>query len=75
MKKVLLGLVILSFSAMATEETNLYLKTGVDISGKFDKVKIGENLNKSKDDKGGFELTVEATREFRARSWNILSRP
>lgn len=64
MKKVLLGLTVLSFSAMAAEGTNLYLKTGVDISGKFDKVKIGENLNKSKDDKGGFEFTAEATREF-----------
>ena len=65
MKKVLLGLAILSFSAMAAEGTNLYLKTGVDISGKFDKVKvIGENVNKSESDRLGFDLTAEVTREF-----------
>lgn len=66
MKKVLLGLAILSFSAMATEGTNLYLKTGVDISGKFEKKELGNGSypNKSENDKGGFELTAEATREF-----------
>lgn len=66
MKKILLGMVILSFSAMAAEETNLYLKTGLDISGKFEKVELGKGnyVNKSEDDKGGFEFTAEATREF-----------
>lgn len=65
MKKILLGLVALSFSVMAAEGTNLYLKTGMDISGKFDKVKIGDEYgNKSESDRVGFDLTAEVTKEF-----------
>lgn len=65
MKKVLLGLVALSFSVMAAEGTNLYLKTGMDISGKFDKAaEKGVNLNKSESDRLGFDLTAEVTKEF-----------
>lgn len=65
MKKVLLGLAVVSSMAMAGEGTNLYLKTGLDISGKFDKVNIlGENANKSESDRLGFDLTAEVTREF-----------
>ena len=65
MKKVLLGLAVISSMAMAAEGTNLYLKTGLDISGKFDKVNIlGENANKSESDRLGFDLTAEVTREF-----------
>ena len=64
MKKVLLGLAVISSMAMAAEGTNLYLKTGADISGKFDKVNIlGENANKSESDRLGFDLTAEVTRE------------
>lgn len=65
MKKVLLGLAVVSSMAMAGEGTNLYLKTGLDISGKFDKVNIlGKNVNKSESDRLGFDLTAEVTREF-----------
>lgn len=65
MKKVLLGLAVVSSMAMVGEGTNLYLKTGLDISGKFDKVNIlGENANKSESDRLGFDLTAEVTREF-----------
>lgn len=64
MKKVLLGLAVISSMAMAAEGTNLYLKTGADISGKFDKVNIlGENANKSESDRLGFDLTAEVTKE------------
>lgn len=65
MKKVLLGLAVVSSMAMAGEGTNLYLKTGLDISGKFDKVEIGkEPANKSESDRLGFDLIAEVTREF-----------
>lgn len=65
MKKVLLGLAVVSSMVMVGEGTNLYLKTGLDISGKFDKVNIlGENTNKSESDRLGFDLTAEVTREF-----------
>ena len=66
MKKVLLGLAVASSMAMAGEGTNLYLKTGLDISGKFDKVGVapGQYANKSESDRLGFDLTAEVTREF-----------
>ena len=66
MKKVLLGLAVVSSMAMAGEGTNLYLKTGLDISGKFDKVEVasGQSLNKSESDRLGFDLTTEVTKEF-----------
>lgn len=66
MKKVLLGLAVVSSMAMAGEGTNIYLKTGLDISGKFDKVEVasGQSLNKSESDRLGFDLTTEVTKEF-----------
>ncbi|MEF2601160.1 MAG: porin family protein [Fusobacterium mortiferum] len=65
MKKVLLGLAVVSSMAMAGEGTNLYLKTGLDISGKFDKVESqGVTYNKAENDRLGFDLTAEVTREF-----------
>lgn len=65
MKKVLLGLAVVSSMAMAGEGTNIYLKTGLDISGKFDKVELRkESANKSENDRLGFDLTAEITREF-----------
>lgn len=66
MKKVLLGLAVVSSMAIAGEGTNLYLKTGLDISGKFDKVEVapGQSLNKSESDRLGFDLTTEVTKEF-----------
>lgn len=67
MKKVLMGMAVMSCVALAGEGTNLYLSTGVDISGKFEKMyyQNGDvNLNKSQNDKGGFELNIEGTKEF-----------
>lgn len=66
MKKILIGMGMLSCIAIAGEGTNLYLTTGLDISGKFNKMhfKNGEtNLNKSQNDKGGFEIALEGTKE------------
>lgn len=63
MKKVLLGLIALSFSVIAAEETNLYLKTGVDISGKFKNDNIrGQVSNRAADGDGGFEFVLEGTK-------------
>ena len=64
MKKVLFGLAILSFTAMAGEGTNLYFKTGVDISRKFKNDYIrGDVSNRGADGDGGFEFAIESTRE------------
>lgn len=65
MKKILIGVVALSAVAFAGEGTNIYLKAGVDISGKFQKTEVGgTKLNEATNDKGGFEFGVEATREI-----------
>lgn len=65
MKKILFGLVVLSSIAVAEEGTNLYLKTGVDISSKFKNDYIrGEVSNRSADGDGGFEFAIEGTREI-----------
>ncbi|WP_286033973.1 OmpW family outer membrane protein [Fusobacterium necrogenes] len=66
MKKVLLGLAVVSSIVMAGDGANLYLKTGLDISGKFDEIEVasGQSLNKSESDRLGFDLTAEVTREF-----------
>ncbi|MEF2601161.1 MAG: hypothetical protein U0M80_07695 [Fusobacterium mortiferum] len=65
MKKILLGLAVVSSIAMAGEGTNLYLKTGLDISGKFKNDEIrGEVSNRAADGDGGFEFAVEGTREI-----------
>lgn len=66
MKKILLGLMIISASAIATENMNIYLKTGLDISGKFDKKEVvpGQYTNKSTSEDSGFEFSTEITREF-----------
>ena len=64
MKKVLLGLAVVSSIAMAEEGINLYLKTGIDISGKFKNDSIhGEVSNRAADGDGGFEFAIEGTRE------------
>lgn len=64
MKKVLLGLAVLSFTAAAADTTNLYFKTGVDISGKFKNDYIrGDVSNRGADGDGGFEFAIEGTRE------------
>lgn len=68
MKKVLMGMAVMSCVALAGEGTNLYLSTGVDISGKFEEVtfsegKRSEKLNRSHSESSGFELTAEVTKE------------
>lgn len=69
MKNILIGMVAMSCVALASEGTNLYLSTGLDISGKFEEAKITEGkdsqkLNKHDSEKSGFELTAEVTKEM-----------
>lgn len=64
MKKILLGMTLLSTVAMGAEGTNLYLRAGADINGKFDVVvDNGQVANKKKADKMGHEIAVEVTKE------------
>lgn len=65
-KKILLGMTTLSCVALASQDTNLYLKTGADIWQKFDIItpRDSETINRKKADKMGYELTFEATREI-----------
>lgn len=64
MKKILLGMTLLSTVAMGAEGTNLYLRAGADINGKFDVVVDNEFVaNKKKADKMGHEIAVEVTKE------------
>lgn len=64
MKKILLGMTLLSTVAMGAEGTNLYLRAGADINGKFDVVvDNGFTTNKKKADKMGHEIAVEVTKE------------
>lgn len=69
MKNILIGMVAMSCVALAGEGTNLYLSTGIDISGKFEEAKVSngkqsQNLNKHDSEKSGFELTAEVTKEM-----------
>lgn len=65
MKKILLGLMVLSFTAIAADETKLYFKTGLDISREFKNDYIrGDVSNRGVDGEGGFEFAIEGTREF-----------
>lgn len=65
-KKILLGMTTLSCVALASQDTNLYLKTGADIWQKFDVItpRDSETINRKKADRMGYELTIEATREI-----------
>lgn len=63
MKKVLFGLFALSCVSFAAE-TNLYLRAGADLNGKFDTVKHeGYKANKEDADDFSWEIAVEATKE------------
>lgn len=63
MKKVLIGLFALSCVSMAAE-TNLYLRAGADLNGKFDTVsEEGVKANKEDADDFAWEIAVEATKE------------
>lgn len=68
MKKILMGMAVMSCVALAGEGTNFYLSTGIDISGKFEEVILSDGrdstkLNKSHSEYSGFELTAEVTKE------------
>lgn len=65
-KKILLGMTTLSCVALASQDTNLYLKTGADIWQKFDVItpRDSETINRKKADRMGYEFTIEATREI-----------
>lgn len=65
-KKILLGMTTLSCIALASQDTNLYLKTGADIWQKFDVItpRDSETINRKKAARMGYELTFEATREI-----------
>ena len=65
-KKILLGMTTLSCIALASQDTNLYLKTGADIWQKFDVItpRDSETINRKKADRMGYELTIETTREI-----------
>ena len=64
MKKVLLGLFALSTVAMASE-TNLYLRTGADLYGKYDVISVeGYDVSDEDLDEFSYEFAVEATREI-----------
>lgn len=64
MKKVLFGLFALSTLAFAGE-TNLYLRTGADLNGKYDVFKYeDEGFNKKSADNFSWEIAVEATKNI-----------
>ncbi|WP_300392813.1 outer membrane beta-barrel protein [Fusobacterium sp.] len=66
MKKILLGMTLLSTVAMGAEGTNLYLRAGADINGKFDVVKpeASEPANKRDAKDFGYEFSTEITKEI-----------
>lgn len=64
MKKVLFGLVALSTVALATE-TNLYLRVGADLNGKYQTMTVyEEDMSTEKADEFSYEFAVEATRNL-----------
>ena len=64
MKKVLFGLFALSTVAMAAE-TNLYLRTGADLYGKYDVISVeGYDVSDEDLDEFSYEFAIEATREI-----------
>ena len=64
MKKVLFGLFALSTVALAAE-TNLYLRAGADLNGKYDTISVeGYDLTEEDADDFSYEFAVEATREI-----------
>ena len=65
MKKILLGIILISSIALGAEKTNLYLKTGADLWQRFDVIKPEGSVaaNKKGADDFGYEITTEITRE------------
>ena len=66
MKKILLGMTLISSMALGAEKTNLYLKTGADLWQRFDVIKPEGAVaaNKKGVDDFGYEITAEITREI-----------
>lgn len=64
LKKVLLGMAVLSSLSMA-EGTNVYIKAGTDIWQKFDVLKDdGKKMTNEKSKDFSYEIALEATREI-----------
>lgn len=64
LKKILLGMTMVSSLSMASEGVNLYFRAGADINGKFDTFKDnGAEVNKKDADKIGYEIASEITKE------------
>lgn len=60
-KKILLGMTTLSCIALASQDTNLYLKTGADIWQKFDVItpRDSETINRKKLIEWGMNLLLK----------------
>lgn len=64
LKKVLLGMVILSAVSMA-EGTNIYLRAGANVWEKFDVLKYdGQKISNEKTDEFSYEIAAEITKEI-----------
>ena len=64
MKKVLFGLFALSTVALANE-TNIYIRTGLDLNGKYDTITGYDGpANEEKADEISYEFAIEATKEI-----------
>lgn len=64
LKKILLGMTMVSSLSMASEGVNLYFRAGADINGKFEVLTdFEEGMNKKDADKIGYEIASEVTKE------------
>lgn len=64
LKKILLGMTMVSSLSMASEGVNLYFRAGADINGKFEVLTDAEEgMNKKDADKIGYEIASEVTKE------------
>lgn len=65
LKKILIGMTMISSLSMASEGVNLYFRTGADINGKFTALSYSEEekLNDKKAKNIGYEIASEVTKE------------
>lgn len=65
LKKILLGMTLVSSLSMASEGVNLYFRAGADIDGKFKTFNDNEimTVNEKETDKVGYEIASEVTKE------------
>ena len=65
LKKILLGMTLVSSLSMASEGVNLYFRAGADIDGKFKTFTdhLGMTVNEKETDKVGYEIASEVTKE------------